>query len=144
MKRYREVTLIMAALLFASPVHPTAQRGQPTTLPSMPACRHDDRESPEDKRRREQAFELVRSINQMEAESFSKTSRYLAKSELQVGALPSGFVLNVLADKTGFIVAMKDRLDPCRFGIFSDEEGIVYGSTPRLPQMAGASQRQDN
>jgi hypothetical protein len=43
---------------------------------------------------------------------------------------PQGFDLRLHTDGHGYIFSLKDSLDPCRYGIFSDEGGIVYEKTP--------------
>ena len=38
--------------------------------------------------------------------------------------------MRVYTDHAGFVVSLKDSLDPCKFGIFSDESGFVYEKAP--------------
>jgi len=58
---------------------------------------------------------------------------------VNLGRRPSTFTIHCLtlnppgvahSDRAGFVVSLKDSLDPCKFGIFSDESGFVYEKAP--------------
>jgi len=103
---------------------PLAQR---TPLSSVPACRHTDGAKQEDRNRRAQALALARAINAAEAELTRGTQEYQPLAKLQnLPAVPNGFKVSLLADRTGYIFSLKDTSDPCHFAVFSDAGGLLY------------------
>jgi len=96
-------------------------------LSSAISCRHDQTAQQEDRGRRAQALTLAKAINAAEAEMVRRTRQYQPLQSLQnLPAVPSGFQLNLYADRSGYIFAIKDTLDPCRFAVFSDAGGLLY------------------
>jgi hypothetical protein len=45
--------------------------------------------------------------------------------------MPAGFELSFYSGDAGYIFSIKDRLDPCRYAIFSDEAGFIYEKSAR-------------
>jgi hypothetical protein len=65
---------------------------------------------------------------------------YGALSQLRgVPPTPQGFELRLYTDGRGYVLSLKDTLDPCRYAIFSDEAGTLYEKTP-LPAALIATQ----
>ena len=40
------------------------------------------------------------------------------------------------ASADGYVASLKDAIDPCHYGIFTDESGQVYEHTPDVPKVA--------
>jgi hypothetical protein len=126
--------LILLAANTASSTAPAPQ------LSAVPACLHDDRERPVDRIRREQALTLVKAIHEAEGTAAERVRVYAPLEQLRnLPLTPKGFDLRLYTDGHGYVLSLKDSLDPCRFGIFSDESGIVYEKTP-LPAALIATQ----
>jgi hypothetical protein len=96
------------------------------------SCRHDKAATPEDRDRRAKALTLARAINAAEADQVQRTRQYQPLTNLHdLPAVPSGFRLNLYADRSGYIFAIKDTLDPCLFAVFSDTGGLLYEQSAR-------------
>ena len=100
-------------------------------LSGIPSCLHDERERPSDRARREQALSLAKAIHEAQGTTAERARLYVALPQLRgLPPTPKGFDLRLHTDGHGYIFSLKDSLDPCRYGIFSDEGGIVYEKTP--------------
>jgi hypothetical protein len=96
-------------------------------LSSGISCRHQQGANQEDRARRAQALTLAKAINTAEAELVRRTRQYQPFESLRnLPVVPSGFQLNLYADRSGYIFAIKDTRDPCRFAVFSDASGLLY------------------
>lgn len=96
-------------------------------LPTVAACRHDQHSKPDDRTRRNQAVILAKAINAAQADVVRRTRQYQPLANLRnLPEVPSGFRLNLYADGDGYIFAIKDTRDPCRFAVFSDSAGLLY------------------
>jgi hypothetical protein len=96
-------------------------------LSSAISCRHDQAAKQDDRARHAQALTLAKAINVAEAELVRRTRQYQPLESLHnLPAVPSGFQLNLHADRSGYIFAIKDTSDPCRFAVFSDAGGLLY------------------
>jgi hypothetical protein len=95
--------------------------------PTIAECRHDQRSTAEDRTRRTQALALAKAINAAQARVVRQTRRYQPLANLgSLPEVPRGFRLNLYADGEGYIFALKDTLDSCRFAVFSDSAGLLY------------------
>lgn len=95
------------------------------------ACLHGSIETPEQGNRKRQALQHARDINTAEANLFrTNNNRYLALTDLRVPPSPDGFAVNLQADANGYLFAIKDTQDPCRFAFFSDQDGVIYAAQP--------------
>ena len=136
-------TLTLAGILFASEVF-EGQRLRPGTLgvrgPQLPiglVCFHDSQSSLENQARRAAAQTLARTINEAQSRAVSAAGRYVALAELpQLPPVPDGFDLRFYTDGNGYVVSLKDTRDPCRYGLFSDQQNRIYESSPQVPQLA--------
>ena len=110
-------------------------------LSGVPACLHDSAERQADKSRRDQAVALAKAIHQAQGAVAERTRRYVPLTQLRnLPPPPRHFDVRLYTDGTGYVVSIKDTLDPCKFGIFSDESGYVYENTPKTaPLLAGES-----
>ena len=103
----------------------------PAQLAGVPACLHDDGERPVDRDRREQALSLAKAVHEAEGTAAERARFYLPLSQLRgLPRTPRGFELRLYTDGHGYIMSLKDSLDPCRYGIFSDQAGILYEKAP--------------
>jgi hypothetical protein len=93
----------------------------------MPSCRHTANVSQEDRDRAAQAVAFAKAINAGEAETKKRTGEYRQVTSLgNLSIAPSGFKVNLYADRTGYMFSLKDTLDPCHFAVFSDTAGLIY------------------
>ena len=119
----------VCALLLAAASTPqprlAARFGQVST------CLHDAAETPEHRGRREQAVRLAKAIVERQGEAAERTRIYAPLSRLRnLPPTPRAFDVRLYTDGAGFVLSLKDSLDPCKFGIFSDESGFVYEKAP--------------
>jgi hypothetical protein len=108
----------------------------PPLRPAVPACLHDTDERFSDSQRRESALELARALIRAQRESFQKSGRYAALASLKLPEAPAGFAVALFTNGEAFVLSIKDQRDSCRFGIFSDQDGLFYQGSPRVAQMA--------
>jgi len=113
----------------------TTSSGQ--IVPRAIHCLHDGGESQGERTRREQALIVARAINSAEGQALQANGRFQPLASLpNIPALPDAFEARLYADANGYVISLKDTRDVCRFGIFSDQSGTVYSSTPTVPQLA--------
>ena len=98
-------------------------------------CLHNASESPANKTRRDQAIRVARGINTAEHMGLAPRrpgQRYRRFEELvMIPPIPAGFALQFHTDGDTYSFSLKDTRDPCRYAIFSDQEGDVYEAVPR-------------
>ena len=101
-------------------------------------CLHGQAEPPAQKLRRDQALSLAARINiapRMAAPGL-QNRRYRRLEELaNIPATPQGFELRFYTDGDTYSFALKDRLDPCHYAVFSDEERDIYEAVVRRGAM---------
>jgi len=92
------------------------------------ACLHGENEVPEQRARRVQALALARQINTNQyGVAMSKTKAFQAIGNLELTApTPEGFELRLTTDGNAYAFSLRDTTDPCLFGFFSDQEGLIY------------------
>jgi hypothetical protein len=104
-----------------------------------PTCLHDARASRENIARRRQAHMLARAINSAQASIEQRTKRYGPLSAVPaLPETPEGFVLKFYTDGDGegYMFSLKDGRDPCRYGVFSDEDGVLHEGVAVVPLLA--------
>jgi hypothetical protein len=80
---------------------------------------------------------LARAINQAQGRAVAASERYQPLAKLPgLPPAPSGFELRFYTDGAGYILSLKDTLDPCRYGVFTDQHGRLYEMSPQVPQIA--------
>ncbi len=95
-------------------------------------CLHMQLETVEDRVRRERAMEFARRVNAAQAMPAPRGPRYRALEELPfLPPVPEGFDLQFHTNGRSYTLVLKDRRDPCRFAVFSDQEGAVYAAVPQ-------------
>src|SRR3954466_311158 len=106
-------------------------------VPRAVRCLHDASETQPDRDRRAQAIAVARAINSAEGQALQQTGRFPPLEPLpNIPTEPAGFSVRLYADANGYVFSLKDSRDVCRFGIFSDQSGTMYSSTPTVPQLA--------
>jgi hypothetical protein len=102
--------------------------GRHQAAAQQPACLHGSEGSESDRGRRMAALDFVRHINNLEAAAAGANGgRYLASDQLQVTRrVPDGFQLRLTASAATYAFSLQDETDPCRFGFFSDERGLIF------------------
>ena len=129
------LTLLLGVVVLLMP--PAAASSQISRAALAARCLHDAGELPADRTRREQALSLARQMNEAQERVFSQTRRYQAIPQLgNLPDTPAGFVVKLHTDGAGYIFSIKDDRDACRYGIFSDQQGALYVSSPTLPLIA--------
>jgi len=96
-------------------------------------CLHGRQEKPADRDRRTQALHLARAINAAEAIVIGPMPRMFRPLDrlLNVPPTPRGFTVHFYldADAASYLFSIRDMLDPCRYTIFSDQDGRTYEGT---------------
>jgi hypothetical protein len=96
---------------------------------SAQTCLHGSSEAPAQKARRDAAIQLATRINM--AQNFVGR-RYRQLDELpNIPPAPEGFELQFHTDGTTYSFSIKDRLDPCRYVVFSDQDKYLYEAIAR-------------
>ncbi len=111
------VTVVASAFLFSDSAY-----GQP--------CLHGQSESASNRQRRQRALRVASVINMAQAQALRVDPQqrgYRPLEELaNVPFLPRGFTIQFHTDSETYTFSIKDTLDPCRFAVFSDQDGFVY------------------
>lgn len=96
-----------------------------------PACLHGPSSAPEHRARRDAALQYAKQLTAFEAAGKSQAQRYYAIEDLPgLPKLPDGFKARMSTDGASYAFSVKDTLDPCRFALFSDQDGVIYTATP--------------
>jgi hypothetical protein len=72
------------------------------------------------------ALAWVRRINSLQTQHFSQRKTYQPLSALPDIQTPAGFSNQLIVHQAGYAVSAKDKLDPCAFAYFSDQDGVIY------------------
>ena len=97
-------------------------------------CLHGANEAPAQKVRRDAAIQLATRINLAQAMSLGPgaRSRYRPLAELMnIPPTPNGFELQFHTDGNTYSFSIKDRMDPCRYAVFSDQDKMLYEAIVR-------------
>ena len=115
--------LVLTAILGVIPV----VSFQLLSAQTGPICLHGPMESPDQQLRRRQALGKARQINSAEVVAQTQTGTYQPVELLsRVTVEPKGFVTHLAVDANGYAFSITDSLDPCGFGYFSDQTGVIY------------------
>jgi hypothetical protein len=99
----------------------------------QPQCLHAAGETPADAVRRQDAVRVMRTINTAQAQAFAANRIYHNLRELTNVGLPprpSGFITQLTVEGSTYVLLLKDTADPCRYTLFSDQEGLIYVGSP--------------
>ena len=100
-------------------------------LPTNVGCLHGRDERTADGVRRNAAVALLKAINGGEAQALQRSRSFRPLAELpSLPPTPDGFRLRFYVSDAGYVASLKDQRDPCYFGVFSDEGGFIYDSSP--------------
>lgn len=98
-------------------------------------CLHGSDETPAQKTRRDAAIQLATRINLAEMVTSgprSRNNRYRPLNELtNIPPTPQGFDLQFHTDGNTYSFSIKDRMDPCRYAVFSDQDKFLYEAITR-------------
>jgi len=126
----------VTGILLFWPIVGRGQRPLPRAMAGL-TCRHDEAASPADRARRDEAKALARAINAAEGRAVQSTQRYLPLNQLPgLPTTPAAFELRLYTDGNGYVVSLKDTIDPCHYGVFTDQHGLLYEVTPQRPLIA--------
>jgi hypothetical protein len=113
--------------------------GLPATASSVSAvqqqsvCLHAASETPADAARRQDAIRVMRAINTAQAQAFAMNQAYRNFRELTASGLPprpAGFLTQLTVEGSTYALLLRDTVDPCRFTLFSDQDGVIYIGSP--------------
>jgi hypothetical protein len=128
-------TLALVALLMGVMGSAFARSfAQPAQVP--PRCLHGPSEQSNERARREQAVKMAEDINRAEhigaALIPGQRRTYRPLDQLSnVPPTPAGFRVQFETDSATYAFSLKDTLDACHYGIFSDQDSWIYEATPR-------------
>lgn len=98
-------------------------------------CLHGSDETPVQKTRRDAAIQLATRINLAQVVTSgprSPNNRYRPLNELTtIPPTPQGFELQFHTDGSTYSFSIKDRMDPCRYVVFSDQDKFLYEAIAR-------------
>jgi hypothetical protein len=98
-------------------------------------CLHGSDETPAQRARRDAAIQLATRINLAEMVTSgprSPVNRYRPLHELaNIPPTPLGFELQFHTDGNTYSFSVKDRTDPCRYVVFSDQDKNLYEAVAR-------------
>ena len=121
-----KVLFPLLVMLLASVVPAAAQ---------IQTCLHGANETPAQRTRRDAAIQLATRINLAEMITSgprSPNNRYRPLDELtNIPPTPSGFELQFHTDGNTYSFSIKDRMDPCRYVVFSDQDKFLYEAIAR-------------
>jgi len=102
---------------------------------SAQTCLHGSSEAPAQKARRDAAIQLAIRINMAQGAILRpapQNRRYRPLEELaNIPLTPDGFELQFHTDGNTYRFSIKDRLDPCRYVVFSDQDRYLYEAVAR-------------
>jgi hypothetical protein len=128
MKRALTVTLVVLTLAPSS----DSTIGM-VSAQQQAACLHGTDETPADAARRRDAVRVMRAINTIQVQTFGKNRAYLNFRELTSLALPprpTGFLTQLTVEGSTYALLLRDTADPCRYTLFSDQEGVIFVGSP--------------
>lgn len=100
---------------------------------SQPVCLHGASETAADAARRQNAIRVMRAINTAQAQAFATNQAYRNFRELTASGLPprpAGFLTQLTVEGSTYALLLRDTADPCRYTLFSDQEGLIYVGSP--------------
>jgi hypothetical protein len=119
--RHLSLSILAATIAAAALVslrQPAAAQG--------PLCLHGADETPDQRARRVQAVRFVRHVNTLQAQHARAGGYQAAEGLAFTETLPSGFALRQSSDGKTYAFSVIDATDPCRFGFFSNDGGVIH------------------
>jgi hypothetical protein len=99
---------------------------QPAVMAQPKPCLHGANETPDQSARRKLALTWVRRINSLQTQHYAERKAYQPLSGLPNIQTPAGFSNQLVVHATGYVLSAKDKLDPCAFAYFSDQDQVIY------------------
>lgn len=99
----------------------------------QPACLHGASETPADAARRQDAIRVMRAINTAQGQAFAMNQAYRTFRDLTASGLPprpAGFLTQLTVEGSTYALLVRDTVDPCRYTLFSDQDGLIYVGSP--------------
>jgi hypothetical protein len=94
-------------------------------------CAHGPNEDPGQQARRRAALRTVRMINSVEAETQTKSGKYVPLDDLQIDlGKAAGFQPQFTTDGKHYALIFRDGQDPCSFAFSTNENGIIFHGYP--------------
>ena len=101
--------------------------GGSTSRAQEPACLHQGNAVPEQLARRRAAIGFARQVNTLQVSLFAKAGAYVPLAKLPLSTPPpDGWKVVLSADAASYSFSIVDTTDPCKFGLFSNHEGLIY------------------
>jgi len=125
-------TIIAAIVVFVGTVA-TARSINAVYAQSQLACLHGASETPANAARRQDAIRVMRAINTAQAQAFAMNQAYLNfrnLTDLGLPGRPAGFSTQLTVEGSTYALVVKDTADPCRYTLFSDQDGLIYVGSP--------------
>jgi hypothetical protein len=99
----------------------------------QPVCLYGVTATPADAARRRDAIRVMRTINTAQAQAFQTNQTYLNfrnLTDMGLSGRPAGFLTQLTVEGSTYAVLVRDTADPCRYTLFSDQEGVIYLGAP--------------
>jgi len=120
MKTSFAISLLIGLALLCTPADLRAQQ-----------CLHGPDESAAERARRRAAVVFLQEVNAAQARIQRERGSFVPLVEaVSLAAVPVGFVPRLVFDRWGYVVTLKDALDPCGFALVSDHDGLIYEARP--------------
>jgi hypothetical protein len=123
----------IAAIVVLVAMPPAASSVGEVHAQQQAVCLHAAGETPADAARREDAIRVMRAINTAQAQAFAMNRAYRTFRDLTASGLPSrpaGFLTQLTVEGSTYALLLRDTVDPCRYTLFSDQEGLIYVGSP--------------
>jgi hypothetical protein len=121
-------TTAIGAAAFAAILGFAGTAGTRLAVAQQPTCLHGEDERVEQLARRRQALGFARHIGSQEATAAATNGgAYQPPERLSITqTLPSRFQFRLSTSGRSYAYSVIDTSDPCRFGYFSDENGVIF------------------
>jgi hypothetical protein len=131
MPRMLSMIMVVGLMALGGMLHDVSLPAPPGTsvnvLAPGPDCSADQRLGSAARHR--EAIARARSVNARQAQHRATASRYATAGELGLKD-DNGFEVSLRTEADGYMLFIRDATDPCSSGVFSDQRGVIYDSTP--------------
>jgi hypothetical protein len=131
MHRMLSMIVVVSLMILGAMLCDVSLPGPPgasmNVLAQRPDCSADQRLGSAARHR--EAIVRARSVNTRQAQQRATASRYATTGELGLKD-DNGFEVSLRTEADGYMLFIRDAADPCSSGVFSDQRGVIYDSTP--------------
>jgi hypothetical protein len=130
MPRILSMMMVVGLIILGAMLHvslPDPPGTSMNVLAQRPDCSADQRLGSAARHR--EAIVRARSVNTRQAQQRAAASRYATAGELGMKD-DNGFEVSLRTEADGYMLFIRDATDPCSSGVFSDQHGVIYDSTP--------------